>query len=164
MLDDCMKAAAEDKEFSESLMFRRQVIIVDALTAMVDGMEEAGTEPESEEKEQPHLPPLKNNDRRREWLNSYKDWGLWYRDENIGVDYYRYEFDNGACLIAEVYQEEATKYHDAYESVYLHLVGGPKPRADQHGICKWQRHGKYCRYPNSETELVEFLKEVQRNG
>lgn len=78
------------------------------------------------------------------------------------MDYYKYDFENGARLIAEVYQEEATKYCDAYESSHFHLVGGPKPPEDQHGICRWQRHGKYSRYPNSETELVEFLKELQK--
>ena len=63
-----------------------------------------------------------------------------------------------------MYQEDATKYHGPYESCFLHLVGGPEPPTDQHGASRWQRHGRYSRYPNSETELVEFLKELQRKG
>ncbi len=163
MLDDCQEAAAEDKRVLESPMFRRQKIIVAALEAFACGFEKREPEAAQEtEKVQPPLPLLKNNDQRREWLRDYKDWGLWYRDENIGVDYYKYEFQNGARLIAEVYQEEATKYHDAYETAYFHLVEGPDPPKGQQGICKWQWHGRYSRYPNSETELVEFLKEVQK--
>lgn len=164
VLDDCLKVAEEDKMIMECQLFKKQTIIVAALSEMVHRMEEAEAEPEPEEKKQPPLPPLKNNDQRREWLRDYKAWGFWYRDENIGVDYYKYDFANGARLIAEVYQEEATRYHDAYEPFHLHLVGGPKPPEDKHGICRWQWHGKYTRYPNNETELAEFLKEVQRNG
>lgn len=160
LMDDCLEVSAEDRGILESHMFRRQTTIVAALTAMVHNMEEAETEPE--EKVQPPLPLLKNNGQRREWLKSYKDWGLWYRDENIGVEYYKFDFDNGARLIAEVYQEEETKYCGAYESCFLHLVGGPEPSKGQSGVGKWTRHTKYSRYPNSETELAEFLKEMGR--
>lgn len=107
---------------------------------------------------------LKNNAQRKEWLGRYREWGLWYRDENIGVEYYKYDFDNGARLIAEVYRNEATKYGGAYESCYLHLVGGPEPPKASYGIYKWARHERYSRYPDNETELVEFLKELQKKG
>ncbi len=45
------------------------------------------------------LPVLKNSDQRKAWLKNYKDWGLWYEDEHIGVRYYKYDFDNGASQI-----------------------------------------------------------------
>ena len=159
--------AEQDGGVSDGLTEVRHIL--EKEQKMLDGFQEAMEEdaeagPEPEERNQPPLPSMKNNDQRREWLKSYKDWGLWYRDENIGVEYYKYDFDNGARLIAEVYQEPKTKYCDAYESCFLHLVGGPKPQENKNGIGKWQRHERYSRYPNSETELVEFLKEVQRNG
>lgn len=165
MLDDFLKASAEDGSVLESQMFRHLAIIVDALTAMVRSMEEAEARKDGpEEREQPPLPSLRNNDQRREWLKSYKDWGLWYRDDNIGMDYYKYDFNNGARLIVEAYHEEGTKCHGFCESGLLHLVGGPKPPMGQYGSGKWQRHERYSRYPNSETELVEFLKELQKKG
>lgn len=164
MLDDFLEASKEDGSVLKAPMYRRLAVIVSALTEMLRRMEDAETGPEPGGQGQPPLPPLKNNDQRREWLKSYKDWGLWYRDENIGAEYYKFDFDNGARLIAEVYQEEATKYCGAYESCFLHLVGGPEPPKGQSGAGKWAGHTKYSRYPNSETELVEFLKVVQRNG
>lgn len=146
----------------EKMVFRQKSIVT-ALEAMILNLEKEEQEPGQESpKEQPPLPVLKNNTQRKDWLGDYKAWGLWYRDENIGVDYYKYDFANGARLIAEVYQEEATQYRDAYDSCYLHLVGGPKPPTGHYGVGKWQWHKKYSRYPNSETELVEFLKEVQK--
>ena len=78
--------------------------------------------------------------------------GLWYEDENIGCKYYRYRFDNGAELIVE----------ESRGTPYFHLVGGPEAAYGSLGP-KWSHHTEYCRYPNSETELVEFLKEVQKS-
>lgn len=113
--------------------------------------------------EQPLLPVMKNNDQRKEWLRNYKTWGLWYTDEHIRVRYYKYDFENGARLIAEEYDPEEVKdsWWTHIETSYMHLVGGPEPDR-KNGIPKWTYHSKYNRHPNSETELVEFLKEVQK--
>lgn len=117
----------------------------------------------SKQPEQPPLPEMKNNDQRKEWLRNYKSWGLWYTDHHTGVRYYKYDFQNGARLIAEEYNPEPLKssWWVPTESCYMHLVGGPEP-ASKDKIPKWTYHEKYNRFPNSETELVEFLKEVQR--
>lgn len=113
--------------------------------------------------EQPLLPVMKNNDQRKGWLRNYKAWGLWYTDEHIGVRYYKYDFENGARLIVEEYDPEHPQ--DAWwtptECYYMHLVGGPEPER-KNGIPKWTYHSRYNKYPNGETGLVEFLKEVQR--
>ena len=138
----------------EPTVFRQKTIVA-ALAAMVCDLEDADPEPQEEADDQPELPVFKNNDQRKAWLRAYKDWGIWYHDENIGVEYYKYDFDNGARLIAEVYPRD-------YESCFLHLVGGPEPPQGAYGIFKWARHEKYCKHPNCETDLVEFLKEVQK--
>lgn len=107
------------------------------------------------------LPIMKNNDQRKEWLRNYKVWGLWYEDKNIGVKYYKYDFENGACLIAEEYILPGTEWMPEHETAFLHLVGGPEPEC-KGGITKWTYHARYYKFPNSETELVEFLKELQK--
>lgn len=112
---------------------------------------------------QPPLPVMKNNDQRKEWLRNYKEWGLWYTDKHIGARYYKYDFENGTRLIVEEYDPEPV--HNSpwapNEPYYMHLVGGPEPERNN-GIPKWTYHSKYNKYPNSETELVEFLKGVQK--
>lgn len=119
---------------------------------------------EPEESEQPPLPIMRNNDQRKEWLKNYKAWGLWYTDNHTGVKYYKYDFENGARLIVEEYEKESLPENSWYvpkEPYYMHLIGGPEP--DRKGeIPKWTYHSKYNKYPNSETELVEFLKEIQK--
>ena len=115
------------------------------------------------EASRPELPLFKNNDQRKEWLRNYQAWGLWYEDKNIGARYYKYDFDNGARLIAEEYTRSATEWYEEHTISYLHLVGGPEPPKDKSGcVPKWNRHEIYDKHPNSETELVEFLKYIQK--
>lgn len=112
---------------------------------------------------QPPLPVMKNADQRKEWLRNYKEWGLWYTDEHIGARYYKYDFENGTRLIVEEYDPEPV-YNSVWvpnEPYYMHLVGGPEPERNN-GIPKWTYHSKYNKHPNSETELIEFLKGVQK--
>ncbi len=146
--------ALAGEEHPESL--KKQKIIVDALEYMVKNLKQA-----EGQQEQPELPKFKNNDQRKEWLRNYQEWGIWYIDENIGAKYYRYQFENGAELIVEEYKRNSqyTGYNNSY---YFHLVGGPKPPAAKYGATKWTRHETYSKFPSNETELVEFLKEIQK--
>ena len=112
------------------------------------------------------LPEMKNNDQRKEWLRAYKDWGLWYEDKNIGVKYYKYDFQNGARLIVEEYAPDPGEQKSWWvsrmtETYYMHLVGGPEPDRVG-GAPKWTYHARYDKFPNSETELCEFLKGLQK--
>lgn len=144
------------EEFTEKdIRMRKQKLIVGALAGMIAELDNKFPEPV-----QPPLPKLKNNDQRKEWLNNYRSWGIWYKDEHIGATYYRYQFENSAVLIVEEYENESG-YTGTYISSYLHLVGELEPERKS-GIPKWTKHEKYNRYPNSETELVEFLKEIQK--
>lgn len=134
----------------------RQKIIVEALNKTI-----------IKEPEQPEFPILKNNEQRKQWLNNYKEWGLWYEDSNTGASFYKYDFENGARLIAETY-----KYRNEYtrteymgtelEFCYFHLVGGPEPPRTKYGCGKWTRHETYNRNADNITELIEFLKAVQK--
>lgn len=115
---------------------------------------------EPEEVEQPELPVMKNNDQRKEWLRNYKTWGVWYKDEHIGSTFYKYDFKCGARLIVE---EFAIKnYCGNFTHANYHLVGGSEPPKGTNGIKKWIRHDEYNHYPDNETELVEFLKHIQK--
>lgn len=112
------------------------------------------------------LPEMKNNDQRKAWLRAYKDWGLWYEDKNINVKYYKYDFQNGARLIAEEYAPDPGEQKSWWvsrmtETYYMHLVGGPEPDRVG-GVPKWTYHARYDKFPNSETELCEFLKGLQK--
>lgn len=132
---------------------RKQKLMIGAYAGMIADLDQE----DIPETIQPELPYFKNNDQRKEWLRNYQDWGLWYEDANIGARYYKYDFDNGARLIAETYVQPEGVGYFIPESCYLHLIGGPVDSKN-----KWSVHANYCKYPNSETELIEFLKYIQK--
>ena len=152
---DLMLSCYSEKD----IRVRKQKLLVGALAGMLCDLDVVDVP----EPEQPELPIFRNNDQRKAWLRDYKAWGLWYEDKNIGARYYKYEFENGARLIAETYIHPGDKYLPEHESSFLHLVGGPEP-VRKNGISKWVRHEEYDRFPSNETELVEFLKYVQKEG
>lgn len=159
-LKEFLETEKEDPGLPHMAILKQQ-LIVGGLRIIKNLVEDCKEEPE--ESEQPPLPIMKNNDQRKEWLRNYKSWGLWYKDKNVGIKYYKYDFANDARLIVEEFApdpSEKSQWYTPGEHHYMHLVGGPKPE------CKndkgWSYHSRYNKYPNSETELVEFLKEIQK--
>ncbi len=108
---------------------------------------------------QPELPILKNCDQRKEWLGKYKEWGLWYHDTNIDVNYYKFDFDDGSRLVVAEYPQRHSFYSDELkdECIY-HLL-----EKNKKGYGKVYDE-KYRHQQDSETYLVEFLKNLQKGG
>ena len=157
LLKQMTEVEKEEAGFPE-LVIKKQQMLVAGLRILKNIVEDCQEEPE-----QPGLPIMKNNDQRKEWLRNYKSLGLWYEDKNVGIKYYKYDFANGARLIVEEFApdpSEKSQWYTPGEHHYMHLVGGPKLE------CKndkgWSYHSRYNKYQNSETELVEFLKEIQK--
>lgn len=164
----CQSAAGslanrQQDDFTEDIKIEERIVELDKTSDYSSDITEMAPAGSSETSIQPPLPVMKNNDQRKEWLRNYKEWGLWYTDEHIGARYYKYDFENGTRLIVEEYDPEPARNSPwaPYEPYYMHLVGGPEPERNN-GIPKWTYHSKYNKYPNSETELVEFLKGVQK--
>lgn len=144
---------------------RARALKVQALEQAIQALTGEKTAEEKEEpKEQTPLPVMKNNTQRKEWLADYRSWGVWYADKHIGAVYYKYDFDNGAKLIVEEYEDTLTILRKTEKCIsqYYHLVGGPEPVRRTDGSPKWSRHENYTKYPDSESELVEFLKDIQK--
>lgn len=116
----------------------------------------------SEESEQPELPKFKNNDQRKEWLRNYKDWGLWYYDDHIDVNYYKYDFDDGSRLVVAEYLDRINAWNgrEKKDEHYFHLLEKNKK---SYAIGK-PYDKQYMNSTDSETYLVEFLKNLQKNA
>jgi len=161
-LDEILKACEGEAPANiPHKLLARYKIVVAALTAMVSSLEQEGQSDELDPVVQPELPILKNNDLRKAWLKDYKAWGLWYRDENIDVNYYKYDFDNGSRLIAEEYlQREPSWGNEKYDRVYYHLV--QKNRRKYRSEATYDE--KFDHSSTSESEIVEYLKQIQKKG
>lgn len=147
----------------------QQKIIVAALAAMVTELQLVEMKEElakmedaakvQEDVKQPELPDLKNNDARKAWLEDYKAWGLWYRDEHIDVNYYKYDFADGSRLVVAEYPLRFAYWTgERRDEHYYHLL-----EKNKKGYQKTY-DGQYRHSTDSETYLVEFLKNLQKKG
>ena len=147
-----------EKEFSQNdIRVRKQKILVAALAGYIHDLDMILNPPE--EPEQPELPKLKNNDQRKEWLNNYKEWGLWYRDEKLDVNHYKYDFADGSRLVVDEYpQREMYWSNELRDEHHFHLLEKNKQKYST----KKTYDKPYIHETDSETHLVEFLKNLQK--
>lgn len=149
-LEEIMKV----EEVPENIIFEKRTI-VGALAAMVSDLEDMQEKPAT----QPELPVLKNNDQRKEWLSNYKAWGLWYHDNNIDVNYYKFDFKDGSRLIVSEYPKRHCYWNDDLkDETYYHLLEKDK-KSYKKKYDEAFRHSA-----DSETRLVDFLKNLQKNS
>lgn len=110
---------------------------------------------------QPELPNFRNDDQRKAWIEDYKAWGLWYRDEHIDVNYYKFDFPNGSRLVAVEYlQRESIWNSGPYDDVVYHLIEKNKQKYG----CMTTYDDKFQYHSSCETELVKYLKKIQKKG
>ena len=147
-----------DWKQNEPAAYTKHCMMLQAYRMLLAAQDIANPKPEPVE--QPELPIMKNNDQRKEWLRDYKPWGVWYTDEHIGSTFYKYDFECGACLVVEEYT--AKNCCGEFTVANYHLIGGPEPPTGSYGVYKWAKYDEYNHHPHNETELVEFLKYIQK--
>lgn len=132
----------------------RQKTIVGALAAMVCDLED-----EEQEKEvQPELPVMKNDNQRKDFINSYREWPVWIDTKDTGERYYRYNFENGTSFVVKAYfhkcfdykssaKDRKDRYHDGWgaEEYYILMDG---------------KHFKDCLA--NKSAMVDALKNLQK--
>lgn len=140
---------SEENEPDEDSQSTEEVVVDGAYKEMVMSPREMT---------QPELPILKNNDQRKDWLSNYKAWGLWYRDENIDVNYYKFDFEDGSRLIVAEYPNRHSLWGDGWrDEFFYHLL--KKNRKTSKGKSYDE---SFRNQTNCETDLVEFLKNIQK--
>lgn len=97
---------------------------------------------------QPELPVMKNMAQREEFINSYKSWNIWCRNECTEETFYRYDLPDGYVIVVKNYPYyiEWTKEESETEEYYL-LDSGYRHFAD----CK-----------TNMTVLKEHLKNMNK--
>lgn len=145
---------------SNDIRIRTYKVLIAALAGYIHDLDTVMNQPE--EPEQPELPKFKNNDQRKEWLRNYKDWGLWYKDRNIDVNYYKYDFADGSRLVVAEYLDRINAWNgrEKEDEHYFHLLEKNKK---SYAIGK-PYDKQYMNSTDSETYLVEFLKNLQKNA
>lgn len=105
--------------------------------------------------EQPELPVMKNNDQRKEFLDSFHDWPVWFEVPEASEVYYRYNMPDGNSIVVceyNSYCEWMSQCNDMdpekkYQKMYLLEPG--------------YRYLHDCL--KNKSQLVDYLKEAQKN-
>lgn len=97
---------------------------------------------------QPELPVMKNMTQREDFINSYKSWNIWCKNEYTEETFYRYDLPDGYAIVVKNYPYyiEWTKEESETEEYYL-LDSGYRHFAD----CK-----------TNMTVLKEHLKNMNK--
>ena len=74
---------------------------------------------------QPELPVMKNMAQREDFINSYKSWNIWCRNEYTEETFYRYDLPDGYVIVVKnyPYYSEWSKKENETEEYYLLFPG-----------------------------------------
>ena len=150
LLSKCLGTPGIDKSDEH---IRMQKLEVGALASMLCELEDL--EEKKDRPKQPELPPLRNNDQRAAFIDTYETWPLWIDNQETGERYYRYDLSDGTSFVIKTYHsmlydwkaDVAMRYKEGYGANEEYLLEPGKFFRD-------------CRV--NRTALIEKLKEIQR--
>ena len=150
LLSKCLGTPGIDKSDEH---IRMQKLEVGALASMLCELEDL--EEKKDRPKQPELPPLRNNDQRAAFIDTYETWPLWIDNQETGERYYRYDLQDGTSFVIKTYHsmlydwkaDVAMRYKEGYGANEEYLLEPGKFFRD-------------CR--TNRTTLIEKLKEIQK--
>lgn len=150
LLSKCLGTPGIDKSDEH---IRMQKLEVGAWASMLCELEDL--EEKKDRPKQPELPPLRNNDQRAAFIDTYETWPLWIDNQETGERYYRYDLQDGTSFVIKTYHsmlydwkaDVAMRYKEGYGANEEYLLEPGKFFRD-------------CRV--NRTALIEKLKEIQR--
>lgn len=149
-LDEMEKANRKASDPALEKIIRKKRLLVRALTGLMKEMDRT----ETEEIEQPDLPILKNNDLRKEWLDTYHEWPIWFEVPEAAEVYYRYDLPDGSSLVI-------CEYHYWLSWKVEFDKGDPECTGTrEYLLVPGYHYLEDCK--SNRTAMVEKLKEIQK--
>lgn len=133
----------------EEPQIRWQKVMVAALEKYIESLDP----PRKPLPEQPELPPLKNNDQRKDWLNTYHDWPVWFEVPEAAEVYYRYDLEDGCSLVI-------CEYH-YWAEWQIHYGNDPERTGTrEYMLVPGYHYLEDCK--TNRTAVIDKLKEIQK--
>lgn len=150
LLSKCLGTPGIDKSDEH---IRMQKLEVGALASMLCELEDL--EEKKDRPKQPELPPLRNNDQRAAFIDTYETWPLWIDNQETGERYYRYDLPDGTSFVIKTYH---SMLYDWKASVGMRYKEGYG--ANEEYLLEPGKFFRDCRA--NRTTLIEKLKEIQK--
>lgn len=145
----------EDLPDENNVHIRGMKLKVAALASFVCDMDMIENPPPKPE--QPTMPILRNNDQRKEWLENFRSWPVWFEVPEASEVYYRYDLPDGSSFVICEYQ---------YWADWVERYGydeSPDRTGEREYLLKPGYHYLHDCLSN-RTTLIEKLKEIQKKG
>ena len=107
------------------------------------------------------LKELTNNQKRKEWLESYPDWPVWFTVYEADETYYRYDLPDGCSIVVKEYKQwrDPESWYVQEESWYVQQIrnGAPVVINKSYFILTPNYHFLAdCK--SSETQIINHLR------
>ena len=149
-LEEMLEANKEKPHPDLEKLIRKKKILVGALAGMLCDLENMA---EPEEHEPPDLPVLKNNDQRKDWLNTYHDWPVWFEVPEAAEVYYRYDLPDGSSLVI-------CEYHYWAEWQIPYGNAPEQTGTREYLLTPGYHYLENCK--SNRTAMIDKLKEIQK--
>ena len=154
-LEEMLKVNKVEPHPALEKILRKKKLLVGALAGTLCGLEQPEL-PETEDiPKQPELPAMKNNDQRKEWLNTFHDWPIWFEVPQAAEVYYRYDLPDGCSLVI-------CEYH-YWSSWRVEFKYGGDPECTgtrEYLLTPGYHYLEDCK--SNRTTMIEKLKEIQK--
>ena len=140
-------------EFSENdVRVRKQKLIVGAYAGMIADLDVYA----DQNRDQPELQKFRNNDQRKAFLKTYREWPVWFKVKEASEVYYRYDLPDGNSIVICEYREWLS-WKEKYKSENPDSI-----RTREYLLKPGYHYLEDCK-TNTST-LVEYLKDFQKEG
>lgn len=137
-----------------NIYIRGMKLKVAALASLVHDLDDIENPPPKPE--QPELPILRNNDQRKEWLENFRSWPVWFEVPEASEVYYRYNLPDGSSIVI-------CEYRRWIEWMERYADENPDKAGEREYLLKPGYHYLYDCLTNRPV-LIEKLKEIQKKG
>lgn len=154
-LEEMLKVNKVEPHPALEKIIRKKKLLVGALAGTLCDLEQPELLETEDIPEQPELPVLKNNDQRKEWLNTFRDWPIWFEVPQAAEVYYRYDLPDGCSLVI-------CEYHYWLEWM-IHYGDDPERTGTrEYLLAPGYHYLEDCK--SNRTTMIEKLKEIQKAG
>ena len=152
-LEEMLKANEADPHPDLEKMIRKKKLLVGAL--MLCDLDQPELPEKEDVAEQPDLPILKNNDQRKQFLETFHDWPVWFEVPEAAEVYYRYDLEDGCSLVI-------CEYHYWVEWMNRYGEDPEKTGTREYLLTPGYHYLENCK--SNRSAMVEKLKEIQKGG
>lgn len=139
----------------DDICIRRMKIKVAALASFVCDLDDIENLPPKPE--QPELPILRNNDQRKEWLENFRSWPVWFKVPEASEVYYRYDLPDGSSLVI-------CEYHYWADWVERYARNETPDRTGEREYLLKPEYHYLHNCQSNRSALIDKLKEIQKKG